>query len=258
MKKLNKSFTLIELLIVIAIIAILAAMLLPALNKAREKAREISCASNIKQLGTAFMNYTNDYQGSFPYVQAFGYDGTNSGSAYSTYWQNVLYYRYLNPGSKTGLTMWKTFHCDSHVTASCKEQTVDYGYNSNNIGSNWRKTGIAVSAADPTTAQTSAPAKVSSLKDCSNIVLAADSFQWNVTIPATGVYWGYYKITDTTCPAPGSSSVMPFAVHGEAFNTLWCDGHVSKVKGSLKNYNECYSSSNLGVTGGTGNKWNRR
>jgi prepilin-type N-terminal cleavage/methylation domain-containing protein len=59
----SKGFTLIELLVVIAIIAILAAILFPVFAKAREKARQTACSSNLKQLGMAIMMYTQDYAG---------------------------------------------------------------------------------------------------------------------------------------------------------------------------------------------------
>jgi prepilin-type N-terminal cleavage/methylation domain-containing protein len=76
-------FTLIELLVVIAIIAILAAILFPVFAQAREKARGISCLSNLKQLGTALRMYVQDYDermfasGQLPTMPATAADGTN-------------------------------------------------------------------------------------------------------------------------------------------------------------------------------------
>lgn len=66
MKKRWGGFTLIELLVVIAIIAILAAILFPVFAQARERARQASCASNLRQIGSAFLQYRQEYDEVFP------------------------------------------------------------------------------------------------------------------------------------------------------------------------------------------------
>jgi len=89
------AFTLVELLVVIGIIAVLVAMLLPSLNKARQQAMTVQCASNLKQLGMALIQYSNDYQGFLVPTRAHYW--TSSGGNYYTPWPALLLHTHELP-----------------------------------------------------------------------------------------------------------------------------------------------------------------
>src|SRR5438552_8282782 len=116
----RSGFTLIELLVVTAIIAILAAILFPVFAQAREKARQATCLSNLKQLGTAQMMYTQDYDETYPKA----YHGTPQG--------DVGWYLLIQPYAKNT----SIFRCPSDrnpmkigqfLSGALRKQTPDFG-----------------------------------------------------------------------------------------------------------------------------------
>src|SRR5476649_2607264 len=90
-KRKGGGFTLIELLVVIAIIAILAAILFPVFARAREKARQITCVSNEKQIGLAFLQYFQDYDDHAPFFREVLNTSTDWWTSRMLNWKDCVY-----------------------------------------------------------------------------------------------------------------------------------------------------------------------
>jgi prepilin-type N-terminal cleavage/methylation domain-containing protein/prepilin-type processing-associated H-X9-DG protein len=240
------SFTLIELLVVIAIIAILASMLLPALSKARRKAREITCVSNIKQVGTFFMFYLGDSSDFYPHYDDFNADLRDSPNetAMGRSWFAVLNSNY-GSGRYSSLPQFnRLWYCPENRSPNPCSKYLSYGYNYNNIGSSWRN------------GKTRRPALASELRHPATTLLVVDT----LTGKAATQYLAYgryivYDMWDTT----DTGSYHPAGRHDGACSTLWADGHATSVKipSPLEWYYSPYTDGVFGRTGSTNNCWNR-
>ena len=128
----SQGFTLIELLVVIAIIAILAAILFPVFAQAREKARQISCLSNLKQIGLATVQYVQDYDETYPCGWMPDYQSTTNKKDGTTMWRiAILPYiqKYGNPNDMYDARgNWGVYSCPS-LPANNTFGPTSYGYN---------------------------------------------------------------------------------------------------------------------------------
>ena len=168
MKRVVNLFTLIELLVVIAIIAILAAMLLPSLSKARERGRQISCVSNLKQIGVAAAMYTDLAKEIFPLV-GWG-DGYNDGPH--------LWFKSVSPYFGGN----EVLGCPSNLDGNPK---ISYGVNAGDAWSNmspwgWRAWSGTFYSTPKALGQVTHPVQVTQLSDGSlTSVASCDAYSFS-------------------------------------------------------------------------------
>jgi prepilin-type N-terminal cleavage/methylation domain-containing protein/prepilin-type processing-associated H-X9-DG protein len=205
--KRRSGFTLIELLVVIAIIAILAAILFPVFAQARDKARQSTCLSNTKQMGTSMLMYVQDYDETFP---------RDTFDNQTTFWMD-----YVQPYVKNE-SIWR---CPSRPSSTIRVNTgranifTAYGYNWFFLGTPYTAT-ITVNGQNYSSVRSCNLAQVTAP---TQTILLAETSYYNGNPSQDGVIYAVYP------PGLTWAWALPWGDltrrHSEGGNIAYCDGH---------------------------------
>ncbi len=216
----KRKFTLIELLVVIAIIAILASMLLPALNKAREKAKIIKCASNMKNLGTMWLMYTGNNNDDLLSYDCDSIRNPNAASVTSNdCWAYQMRDELNMPDLPTGY--WGTFptQYQKNSILRCPSNTQKNGRLLYQLEPHYAMPRYFIGG-DNYSASTAIFDKVVKIKNPSQKCAFGDVEGLNSS------YAGSLFITNNQIDgARGFATIR----HGGVGNMIFCDGHVAKM-----------------------------
>jgi prepilin-type N-terminal cleavage/methylation domain-containing protein/prepilin-type processing-associated H-X9-DG protein len=237
-------FTLVELLVVIGIISVLVAILLPALNKAREAAKTVQCASNQRQIGQALHMYCNDYGGWIPGVSVT-YSNRPTGG--STRPDNPRWWQVLAPYAGNRFSLWSCPSAPDHdLPWDGRTMASIDGFSPFQIGpgpqawpillNNYRQS-IGINAwgfgyNDPATSTASwgvqDPRKITQIRHPSEIVYACDEATYiEGNTQGSGKLMLPFAVWTPTGYPNG-----PMPRHHNGVNCLFIDGHVTWVAGS--------------------------